>query len=82
MVVGVFVRWANVYRRTVCIGLVNADTSLAMAEISALVAAIYQRYRTSLIGDVNYSPGINSRFELFYDHRFNKVKVRLVFKTH
>ena len=50
-----------------------------MAEISVLVAAIYQKYRTSLVGDVNYSPGINSRFELFYDPRFEKVKVRLLY---
>jgi len=46
-----------------------------MAEISTLVAAIYLRYHTSLVGDSDYSPGINSRFELFFDTRFKSVKV-------
>lgn len=50
--------------------------SLAMAEISTLVAAIYLKYRTSLVGNTNYSPGINSRFELFFDTRFPNVKAR------
>ena len=46
-----------------------------MAEISTLVAAIYLKFRTSLIGDTDYSPGINSRFELFFDTRFQNLKV-------
>lgn len=46
-----------------------------MAEISTLIAAIYLKYQTSLIGDTNYSPGINSRFELFFDTRFKSIKV-------
>ena len=46
-----------------------------MAEISSLIAAIYLNYQTSLIGDTNYSPGINSRFELFFDTRFKSIKV-------
>jgi hypothetical protein len=50
-----------------------------MAEISTLVAAIYLRYHTSLVGDTDYSPGINSRFELFFDTRFKTVKVSIFF---
>ena len=46
-----------------------------MAEISALLAVIYLSYRTTLVGDTEFSPGINSRFELFFDQRFPKVKV-------
>ena len=52
-----------------------------MAEISSLVAALYLRYHTYLLDEDNYSPGINSRFELFYDARFRKVKVILFYLT-
>jgi len=50
------------------------NCSLAIAEISALVAAVYLQYRTFLV-DTDFSPGINSRFELFFDQRFTSVKV-------
>ena len=46
-----------------------------MAEMSSLIAAIYLKYQTTLIGDSDYSPGINSRFELFFDVRFKTIKV-------
>jgi cytochrome P450 len=52
----------------------SSNRSLAIAEISALAAAVYLQYRTSLV-DTTYSPGINSRFELFFDQRFTSVKV-------
>jgi hypothetical protein len=51
--------------------------SLAIAELSCLLAGVYLNYRTSLVGD--YSPVINSRFELFYDTRFANVKVPSAF---
>ena len=48
-----------------------------MAEISALLAGIYLKYRTRLMDVGEYSPGINSRFELFFDERFTNVRVVL-----
>lgn len=61
------------WRAVLSFGL-RSNCSLAIAEITALVAAVYLQYRTSLV-DTNYSPGINSRFELFFDPRFTEVKV-------
>lgn len=60
------------------IGRVNADPmeSLAMAEMTTLVAAIYRKYRTRLTkGMGNVSPGITSRFEVFYDETKARMKV-------
>jgi hypothetical protein len=48
--------------------------SLAMAEMTTLVTAIYQRYSTSIKpGYEDVAPGITSRFEVFYDDNFEKV---------
>lgn len=56
----------NVYR--VENGINVATHSLAMAEMTSLVAAVYQRYTTSLApGFEHTSPAITSRVELFYD---------------
>jgi len=75
LVVGILFRREDVHWRAVPINLSNSSNrSLAIAEISALVAAVYLQYRTSLM-DTTYSPGINSRFELFFDQRFTSVKV-------
>lgn len=53
------------------------DCSLAMAEMTTLVVAIYQRYSTSIkMGCEDLSPGITSRFEVFHDDRFEKIAVR------
>ena len=50
--------------------------SLAMAEMTSLTAAIYRAYRSSLSpGTENTSPGITSRFEVFYDETLPEVKV-------
>lgn len=55
------------------------DCSLAMAEMTTLVAAIYQRYSTSVkMGCEDVTPGITSRFEVFHDDRFKKVSVSIV----
>jgi len=48
--------------------------SFAYAEIESLVAALYQNYRTSIVGDEIYSPGVHSRSEHFYDDHYKKVK--------
>ena len=77
MVVGILIGWENVLWRTVFPFLAVTESSLAMAEISTLVAAIYLHFRTSLIGNCYYSPGISSRFELFYDTQFKEVRVVL-----
>lgn len=50
--------------------------SLAMAEMTALTAAIYRTFETSIApGFEMATPGITARFELFYDVRFAKVMV-------
>lgn len=50
--------------------------SLAMAEMTALVAAIYRKYETSIApGFEDKSPAITSRFELFYDETIPQIEV-------
>ncbi len=50
--------------------------SLAMAEMTALVAAIYRKYETSIApGFEDKSPAITSRFELFYDETVSQIEV-------
>lgn len=50
--------------------------SLAMAEMTTLTAAIYRAYRTKVrSGTENTSPGITSRFEVFYDETMLQMKV-------
>jgi len=51
------------------------DRSLAMVEMTILVAAVYRRYTTSLVEPDTAAPGITSRFEVFHDITFNEVKV-------
>lgn len=47
-----------------------------MAEMTTLVAAIYRTYATSVVPEFDdFSPGITSRFELFFDDQFTKVMV-------
>ncbi|EGP84394.1 putative P450 monooxygenase [Zymoseptoria tritici IPO323] len=55
--------WAFSSGGRMCIGL-----HLAMAEMTALVAAVYREYTTSIApGFENKTPAITSRFEMFYD---------------
>ena len=49
-----------------------------MAEMTALVTAVYREYSTSIApGFENKSPAITSRFELFYDETVSQIAVRL-----
>lgn len=53
------------------------EISLAMAEMTTLLGAVYRNYKTSIKkGFEGISPGITSRFEVFYDDRFLKMEVR------
>ena len=81
MVLGVLKWWQDVYWNTVShLKLVRggADSySLAMVEMTILTAAIYRKYRTKVKkGTEDVSPGITSRFEVFYDETKPRVKVR------
>jgi hypothetical protein len=54
-------------------------SSLAMAEMKTLLAAVYQRYSTTLSpGWEGRSPAITSRFELVFDDFFSVDRVSLV----
>ena len=59
--------WAFSSGARMCIGM-----HLANAEMYTLTAAIYSKYSTSL-RDPDASPGITSRYEVFYDETFSKV---------
>lgn len=63
--------WAFSSGGRMCIGM-----HLAMAEMVALVPAIYRLYETSIKeGFEGVTPGITSRFEVFYDERIEKMEV-------
>ena len=54
-------------------------SSLAMAEMTTLVAAIYRKYRTTTKGDFDVvSPGITGRYEVFYDETCRGMRVGLL----
>lgn len=54
----------------------NLCRSLAMAEMTALVVAVYRDYSTSIApGFEDKSPAITSRFELFYDETLSEIAV-------
>ncbi|KAJ5742727.1 uncharacterized protein N7511_011128 [Penicillium nucicola] len=62
--------WAFSSGGRMCIGL-----HLAMAEMTTLLAAIYRKYTTSgYKKQKGVSPGITSRFEVFYDETFPKFE--------
>lgn len=47
-----------------------------MVEMTTLIAAIYRVYRTrAKLGTEDTSPGITSRFEVFYDETMPRMKV-------
>jgi hypothetical protein len=63
--------WAFSSGGRMCIGI-----HLAMAEMVALVPAIYRKYETRIAqGFEGVSPGVTSRFEVFGDERFDRVEV-------
>lgn len=50
-----------------------------MAEMTALVTAVYREYSTSIApGFDDKSPAITSRFELFYDETVPEIAVCLI----
>jgi hypothetical protein len=50
--------------------------SLAMAEMTTLVATIYRKYYTSIgAGFEDTTPAITARVEVFYEERYSAVKV-------
>jgi len=50
--------------------------SLAMAEMTTLIATIYRNYRTTLHESFEgTSPGITSRFEVFRDDTLDRIQV-------
>ncbi|KAJ9316256.1 hypothetical protein DTO271D3_3525 [Paecilomyces variotii] len=62
--------WAFSSGGRMCIGM-----HLAMAEMTTLLGAVYRNYKTSIKqGFEGVSPGITSRFEVFYDDRFLKME--------
>jgi hypothetical protein len=51
-------------------------TSLAMAEMTTLLAALYRKYTTEPRDGFDIvSPGITSRFEVFFDESCSGVRV-------
>jgi hypothetical protein len=72
---------SRVIHRSLTLTVQNADIhySLAMAEMTALVAAVYREYNTSIApGFDDKSPAITSRFELFYDETVPQIAVSSV----
>jgi len=57
--------------------------SLAMAEMTTLLTTLYMNYTTTeQERQKGASPGITSRFEVFYDEKFDRISVSLtIFKT-
>lgn len=55
------------------------DFSLAMAEMTTLVAAVYRKYTTTTHGDFDsISPAITARYEVFYDETCRGTRVGLL----
>ncbi len=52
------------------------NCSLAMAEMTTLVAAIYRKYTTTAKDHFDViSPGVTARYEVFYDERCKGMRV-------
>lgn len=66
---------------TVPEGLITDWTdSLAMAEMTTLVSAVYRKYTTATSGEFStVSPGITGRYEVFYDEGCSGMRVCSVF---
>lgn len=62
--------WAFSSGVRMCIGM-----HLAMAEMTTLIAATYRTFRTSIDNDqLNLTPGITSRFEIFFDDTYPRME--------
>lgn len=47
-----------------------------MAEMTTLMAAVYRNYSTTIKpGYEGVSPGVTSRFEVFFDETFKQIEV-------
>lgn len=58
------------------LSMTSDNCSLAMAEMTTLVAAIYRKYTTTTkAGFDDISPGITARYEVFYDEGCKGVRV-------
>lgn len=57
-------------------------SSLAMAEMTTLVAAIYRNYTTTTKGGFDVvSPGITARYEVFYEESCSGMRVSSTFPS-
>jgi hypothetical protein len=66
----------------ICLPAADTMDSLAMVEMTTLVAAVYRNYRTRVRkGMEDISPGIASRFEVFFDETKPRTKASLVEDT-
>lgn len=66
--------WAFSSGGRMCIG-----SNLGTAEIVALAATVYRRYETGTgEGFEGVTPGITSRFEIFFDERFERMEVSVL----
>lgn len=53
--------------------------SLAMAEMTTMIAAIYRKYSTTTInGFDKASPGISGRYEVFWDETCSERRVSMI----
>lgn len=51
------------------------EGSLAMAEMTTLLASIYRKYETEIAPEFQESsPGVTARYEVFSDEHFSEVK--------
>lgn len=49
--------------------------SLAMAEMTTLLASVYRKCRTEIApGFERVSPGVTARYEVFYDEKFPRME--------
>ncbi len=49
--------------------------SLAMAEMTTLLASVYREYKTEIAPEFQgVSPGVTARYEVFYDDRFPRME--------
>lgn len=55
------------------------EFSLAMAEMTTMIAAIYRKYSTTTInGFDKASPGISGRYEVFWDETCSERRVSMI----
>lgn len=82
MVLGILEWGQDVHRHAVSTSISICDEtnltldSLAMAEMTTLVATIYRKYHTTIgKGFENTTPAITARVEIFHEERMRSVQV-------